>query len=73
MKVYTHEVDQREVILDMNLRLVRQNPHFTTGSVLSVTALTLVDAVPHDVNPRLRLMRTVHFAVMKVTWTLTRR
>lgn len=63
MKVYTHEVDQKEVILDMNIRLAGHILHFRPVSGLPLGVIFPCSHLP--------LTSTVHFAVTRVTWTLT--
>lgn len=60
MKVYTHEVDHREVILDLNIRLVQ----FSFQSCFYVAEMWPVYCVTLSKSP-------VHFTVMKVMWTST--
>lgn len=75
MKVYTHEVDQREVVLDLNIRWGRpiptseQFPSFQVNFVLSDHCE--VKARTQWVYTQSLQVSTAHFAVMRVMWTST--
>lgn len=75
MKAYTHEVDQREVVLDLNIRWGRpiptseQFPSFQVNFVLSDHCE--VKARAQWVYSQSLQVSTAHFAVMRVMWTST--